>query len=96
MAPSGYGALGVTHQLSEGYVMEKVFEGYRITLEVDQQWFEAIAKMTSYAEYGELMHWVSSDPITVTCEVCDICDVIADETGYIEHDDDLHEEEEEV
>jgi hypothetical protein len=88
-----YGALGVTHQLSEGYVMEKVFEGYRIVLEVDQEWFEAIAKMTEYAEYGELMNWISTDPIKVTREVCDTCDVIADETGYLEHDDDLHEEE---
>ena len=77
--------------------MEKVFEGYRIVLEVDQEWFEAIAKMTEYAEYGELMTWLSSDPITVTREVCDICNVIADEEGYLEHDYDngLHEEEEE-
>ena len=73
--------------------MEKVFEGYRIVLEVDQEWFEAIAKMTEYAEYGELMNWISTDPIKVTREVCDTCDVIADETGYLEHDDDLHEEE---
>lgn len=75
--------------------MYKTFDGYRIVLEVDQQWFEAIAKMTEYAEYGELMNWLSSDPITVTREVCDICDVLADETGYLEHDDDIHEEEEE-
>jgi hypothetical protein len=74
--------------------MEKVFEGYRIVLEVDQEWFEAIAKMTEYVEYGELMNWVSTDPITVTREVCDICNVVADELEYIEHDDDLHEEEE--
>ena len=75
--------------------MYKTFEGYRIVLEVDQGWFEAIAKMTEYAEYGELMTWLSSDRITVTREVCDICDVLADETGYLEHDDDMHEEEEE-
>ena len=76
--------------------MYKTFEGYRIVLEVDQEWFEAIAKMTEYAEYGELMHWISSDPIEVTREVCDICAVLADETGYLEHDydNDLHEEEE--
>ena len=94
MAPSGYGALGVTHQLSEGYVMEKIFKGYRIVLEVDQQWFEAIAKMTEYAEHGELMNWVSTDPITVTREVCDICNAVADDLEYIEHDDFMHEEEE--
>jgi hypothetical protein len=76
--------------------MEKVFEGYRIVLEVDQEWFEAIAKMTDYSEHGELMNWVSTDPITVTREVCDICNVVADEMEYIEHDDDMHEEEEEV
>ena len=96
MAPSVQGALGVTHQPSERYVMEKIFKGYRIVLEVDQQWFEAIAKMTEYAEYGEIMNWISSDPITVTRELCDICSVLSDETGYLEHDDDLHEEEEEV
>ena len=75
--------------------MEKVFKGYRIVLEVDQQWFEAIAKMTEYTEHGELMNWVSTDSITVTREQCDICGVIADEEEYIEHDDDIHEEEEE-
>lgn len=95
MAPSVYGALGVAHQLSERYVMEKTFEGYRIVLEVDQQWFEAIAKMTEYAEYGELMTWLSSEPIKVTREVCDICEVVADETGFIGHDYDIHEEAEE-
>jgi len=75
--------------------MEKVFEGYRIVLEVDQDWFEAIAKMTDYSEHGELMNWVSTDRITVTREVCDICNVIADELEYIEHDDFIHEQEEE-
>ena len=75
--------------------MEKIFKGYRIVLEVDQQWFEAIAKMTEYAEYGEIMNWISSDRITVTRELCDICSVLSDETGYLEHDDDLHEEEDE-
>ena len=94
MAPSVYGALGVAHQLSERYVMEKVFEGYRIVLEVDQEWFEAIAKMTEYAEYGELMTWLSSDPITVTREVCDICNVIADEEGFVDHDEMIHDEQE--
>jgi hypothetical protein len=74
--------------------MEKVFEGYRIVLEVDQDWFEAIAKMTDYSEHGELMNWVSTDPITVTREVCNICNVVADEMEYIEHDDDAHEQEE--
>ena len=76
--------------------MYKTFEGYRIVLEVDQNWFEAIAKMTEYTEYSELMNWVSTDSITVTREVCDICNVVADELEYIEHDDDLHEEEEEI
>lgn len=95
MAPSVKGALGFTHPLSERYVMEKVFEGYRIVLEVDQQWFEAIAKMTEYAEYGELMNWISTDSITLTREVCDICNVVADELEYIEHDDFMHEEAEE-
>jgi hypothetical protein len=94
VAPIVYGAVGVAHQLSERYVMEKVFEGYRIVLEVDQDWFEAIAKMTDYSEHGELMNWVSTDPITVTREVCDICNVVADELEYIEHDDFMHEEEE--
>ena len=75
--------------------MYKTFEGYRIVLEVDQGWFEAIAKMTSYTEYGEVMNWLSSDRITITREVCDICDIMADEEEYIEHDDDIHEEEEE-
>lgn len=73
--------------------MEKVFEGYRIVLEVDQKWFEAIAKMASYTEYGDVMNWLSSDRITITREICDICDVVADEVGYIEHDEYLHEEE---
>ena len=76
--------------------MEKIIKGYRIVLEVDQKWFEAIAKMTEYVEYGELMNWDSTEPVTVTREICDICDIMADEVGYIEHDDDLHEEEEEV
>ena len=77
--------------------MEKVINGYRITLEVDQWWFETIAKMTEYTEHGEIMNWLSSDRITVTREVCDICAVLADETGYLEHDYDngLHEEAEE-
>jgi hypothetical protein len=74
--------------------MEKTFEGYRIVLEVDKQWFEAIARMTEYTENGELIDWISTDPITVTREVCDICNVVADELEYIEHDEDLHEEEE--
>jgi hypothetical protein len=74
--------------------MEKIIKGYRIVLEVDQKWFEAIAKMTEYVEYGELMNWDSTEPVTVTREICDICDIMADEVGYIEHDDDLHEEEE--
>ena len=75
--------------------MEKTFDGYRIVLEVDKQWFEAIAKMTSYAEYGELMNWLSSDPIVVTREVCDICDVMADEEGFVDHDEMIHDDAEE-
>lgn len=75
--------------------MEKVINGYRIVLEVDQGWFETIAKMTEYVENGELMSWDSTEPITITREVCDICDACADDLGYIEHDDYMHEEEEE-
>ena len=75
--------------------MEKVINGYRITLEVDQWWFETIAKMTEYVENGELMSWDSTEPITIIREVCDICNTVADELGYVEHDEDLHEEEEE-
>jgi hypothetical protein len=75
--------------------MEKVFEGYRIVLEVDQLWFETIAQMTEYTEHGELMNWVSTERITITREQCDLCGAIADELEYIEHDDDLHEQEEE-
>jgi hypothetical protein len=75
--------------------MEKVINGYRITLEVDQGWFETIAKMTEYVENGELMSWDSTEPITITREVCDICNICADDVGYIEHDDFMHEEEEE-
>jgi hypothetical protein len=75
--------------------MEKVIKGYRIVLEVDQMWFEAIAQMTEYAEHGELMNWDSTERITVIREVCDICDVVADHVGYIEHDEDAHEQEEE-
>jgi hypothetical protein len=41
------------------------------------------------------MNWLSTDRITVTREVCDICNVVADELEYIEHDDFMHEEEEE-
>lgn len=95
MAPSVYGALGVTHQLSERYVMEKIFKGYRIVLEVDQQWFEAIAKMTCYTDYGDVMNWISSDRIEITREECDICSTLADEEGVIEHDYDVHEDAEE-
>lgn len=74
--------------------MKKTIEGYRITLEVDKEWFAAIAEMTSYAEYGELMHWVSTDDIKVDVEVCDICNIMAAEDGYIDHDEYLHEDEE--
>ena len=42
----------------------KTVDGYRIVLEVDQLWFDAIARMTEYVEYGELCHWVSTDKIT--------------------------------
>ena len=42
----------------------KTIEGYRIVLEVDQEWFDAIARMTEYAEFGELCNWVSTDRIT--------------------------------
>ena len=82
-------------QSREGCVMEKVFKGYRIVLEVDQLWFETIAKMTEYTEHGEIMNWVSTERITITREQCDLCGAIADELEYIEHDDDLHEQEEE-
>ena len=43
----------------------KTVDGYRIVLEVDEGWFEAIARMTEYVEFGELCNWVSSDRITV-------------------------------
>jgi hypothetical protein len=75
--------------------MEKNFKGYRIVLEVDQLWFETIAQMTEYVEHGELMNWVSTERITITREICDICDVMADEEGCIDHDEDAHEQEEE-
>jgi hypothetical protein len=75
--------------------MYKTFEGYRIVLEVDQQWFEAIAKMTCYTDYGDVMNWISSDRIEITREECDICSTLADETGYLGHDDDAHEQAEE-
>jgi len=42
----------------------KTVEGYRIVLEVDQEWYDAIARMTDYAECGELMTWVSTERIT--------------------------------
>jgi len=74
--------------------MEKVFKGYRIVLEVDQQWFEAIAKMTDYTEHDELMNWVSTERITITREQCDLCGFIADELENIEHYDFFHEQEE--
>jgi hypothetical protein len=44
--------------------MKKTVEGYRIVLEVDQEWYDAIAKVTNYAECGELMTWVSTERIT--------------------------------
>jgi hypothetical protein len=52
--------------------MKKTVEGYRIILEVDQEWYDAIAKMTNYAESGELMYWVSTEKITA--EVDDYSD----------------------
>lgn len=42
----------------------KTVEGYRIVLEVDQGWYDAIARMTEYAESGELCSWVSTERIT--------------------------------
>ena len=46
----------------------KTIEGYRIVLEVDEMWFDAIARMTEYVEYGELCNWVSSDRLTFEIE----------------------------
>jgi hypothetical protein len=73
--------------------MQKTFNATRIVLEVDQGWFEAIAKMTEYAEYGEVMTWVSSEKVKITKEVCDLCSTVADLDGILDHDEDLHEEE---
>ena len=42
----------------------KTVDGYRIVLEVDQGWFEAIARSTEYAESGELCSWISTEGIT--------------------------------
>jgi hypothetical protein len=44
--------------------MKKIVEGYRIVLDVDQEWYDAIATVTNYAESGELMAWVSTERIT--------------------------------
>lgn len=54
---------------TEGYEDEpeyntKTVDGYRIVLEVDQGWFEAIAGVTEYAESGELCSWISTEGIT--------------------------------
>lgn len=46
----------------------KTIEGYRIVLEVDPEWFEAIARMTEYADFGELCNWVSTDRITANID----------------------------
>ena len=46
----------------------KTVEGYRIVLEVDPEWFEAIARVTEYAEFGELCNWVSTEKITAEIE----------------------------
>jgi hypothetical protein len=42
----------------------KTIEGYRIVLEVDPEWLEAIAQMTEYVESGELCRWVSTEEVT--------------------------------
>ena len=54
---------------TEGYEDEpeyvtKTVDGYRIVLEVDQRWLEAIARMTEYVEFGELCSWIFSERIT--------------------------------
>jgi len=49
----------------------KTVDGYRIVLEVDQQWFEAIAKVTEYAEFGELCTWVSTEDIAREIDIDD-------------------------
>ena len=48
----------------------KTVDGYRIVLEVDQEWFDAIARVTEYAEFGELCSWISTEGITrdIDCE----------------------------
>ena len=48
--------------------MIKTVEGYRVVLEVDQEWFDAIQTVTDYAESGELMHWVSIEKITTAVD----------------------------
>jgi hypothetical protein len=44
--------------------MIKTVEGYRIVLEVDQEWLDTIEMVTDYAESGELMRWLSMEKIT--------------------------------
>jgi hypothetical protein len=43
--------------------MKRTVEGYRVVLEVDQEWFDVIQRVTDYAEPGELMYWVSIEKI---------------------------------
>ena len=60
---------------TEGYEDEptystKTVDGYRVVLEVEQGWFEAIARATEHAEFGELCSWISTEGITreIDCE----------------------------
>jgi len=76
--------------------MKKTVNGYRVVLDVDPGWFEAIAEMTSYREYGEVMKWVSTTDTVFEVEVCDVCEAEADDFGDIDHDSDAHKMEEEL
>lgn len=37
----------------------------RVTLLLDQEWFDAVSKMLSYAESGELVCWESVERVKV-------------------------------
>ena len=39
---------------------------YKITLEVDEQWLQAIKNLTNDVYEGEVMEWISTDPLHVT------------------------------
>lgn len=80
---------------TKGMGMKKTIKGYRITMDVDPEWFATIAEVTSYRETGEVMHWISTEDKEFQVEFCEICNMDADEDGVIDHDEFLHEEESE-